>query len=118
MNTNDPSSSMTQAHVFRLLDWWVLTLRCLDCHHVAASFIAPRGSVTEQAIVSTGAWHPVVQEIDGRPVDFVRNPCRCKWPNYPSPDSCRREIRRAINKGLGDLDEHKAVTVRRKPRTA
>jgi hypothetical protein len=100
------------------LDWWVLSLRCSHCHHVAAHFIAPRESVTEQAIVSTGAWYPMVREIDGRPVDFVRYPCRCEWREYPSPDSCRREIRRAIKNGLGELGEYKAVTVRSKPRTA
>jgi hypothetical protein len=100
------------------LDWWVLTLRCLQCHHVAAHFIAPRESVTEHELVSTGAWYPMVQEIEGRLVEFVRSPCRCQWPEYPPSNSCRREIRRAINKGLGDLEEHKAETVRRKPPNA
>ena len=100
------------------LDWWVLTLRCLECYHVAAHFIAPRESVTEHEIVSTGAWYPMVQEIQGRLVEFVRNPCRCEWPEYPSADSCRGAIRRAIKDGIGDLAEHKAVIVRRKPRTA
>jgi hypothetical protein len=103
------------------LDWYVLTLRCSECIRVAARLTAPRASTTELEIVATGTWIPVVHP--GMDLDtflFAETtpyPCTCKWLTYPALDSCRREIRRAIGKGLGN-SPWGGVTMRRMPSSA
>jgi len=85
----------------------VLTVRCSHCGLPAFILLAQRDLTTADEIVAKGYL--------GQAGELVRETCRCYWHESPGLDSLRRDVARAIRKGLGRATEHTASTAYARP---
>lgn len=80
--------------------WCLLTLRCANCHRVAARFIAPASrqayGLPAHAVahaIGAGVWARASEDDVPRAAIFrqrlrwnvLPNPCLCAWDSWPSP---------------------------------